>query len=98
MSFKANAGFPPASTFTRPFQASRAYRALTLSKSKSEKAKRMKPPFWVMSVIPAFDASPRRSATCTRLRTLGGSSPKRSLSSSMISSASSDLRIRAMRR
>ena len=55
-------------------------------------------PFWEMSEIPARPASPRSSATWMSAFTALGGSPKRSMSSSVRSSASASVRMRAMRR
>ena len=72
--------------------------AETFSMSKSCTVKRRQPAFWEISVMPALPASPLKRATWMRALTPGGVSPKRSMSSSVRSSASASLRIRAMRR
>ena len=66
--------------------------------SKLSRVKRRLPLRWQMSVMPARLASPRSRATCTRAFTGAGGSPKRSMSSSVRSSASASVRIMAMRR
>ena len=91
-------GFAPASTFKRPLNSGRAYSADTFCISNCASRNFKQPFFCEMSVTPTLPASARSSATCTSVYTLGGGSPKRSMTSSMRSSASASVRTSAMRR